>query len=73
MAKNLGEAWRSIVLSESNPSLQPENKRKGGGNEKQIIEMLPEKRPFTCRCYKPAIGAIEPTSRQAQWIKRVTK
>jgi hypothetical protein len=38
------------VLSESNPFLEPENNRKGGGNEKQIIEMFPEKRPFPGRC-----------------------
>ena len=34
-----------VVISESKPSLKPENKRQRGGNEKKIVEVLVEKRP----------------------------
>jgi hypothetical protein len=73
MAKDLGEGWRSVTLSESNPSLKPKNGRKSGWNEEQIIEVLVEKRPRAERGDQPAIDGIEQTSRQAERIKQVTE
>ena len=61
------------MLSQSNPSLKPKNNRKRGRNEKQIIEVLVNKRPETDRLDQPAIDGIQKTSRPAQGIKRVTE
>jgi hypothetical protein len=45
MAENFLRRRRAIVRSKSKLPVQPEKKWQGGGNEKQIIEVIVKKRP----------------------------
>jgi hypothetical protein len=73
VAENLQGCWREVVVSELGPPLNPENKRQRRGNKKQIIEVLMKKGPRANRFDQPAIGGVEKTGRQTQWVEHVTE
>jgi hypothetical protein len=73
MSEDFRRRRRAIVVSEPDPPLKPENKRKRGGNEKQIIEVFVKKWPCAYRFDQPAIDSIEGTSRQTQRVNYIAE
>ena len=73
MSEDFRYRWRTIVVAQIEPPLKPKNERQRGGNEKQIIEMMVQKRPRANGFNQPAIGGIEETGRQTQRVERVTE
>src|SRR5665213_1452037 len=73
MSGNFSSGRRAVVRAQSKPALNQQKRRKGAGNEQQVIEPAMKENDMTMRLDQPSIRRIKQATNQTEGIKDITK
>lgn len=73
MQQDFGALWPRVIRSQAEPSVQPENRRQGAGNEPEIVEVRMEKTAVDMRFDEPPVTGIGEATHNEKRVAAVAK